>query len=90
MRIQEKIALPFICLVFGLIGAGLGLRPQNNNKATSFGICVGLIFAHYLTSFLTSSLGIWGILSPVMAAWLPNMLGLGAGTLLLIQSSRLS
>ncbi len=90
VRIQEKIALPFICLVFGLIGASLGLRPQSTNRATSFGICVGLIFAHYLTSFLTSSLGIWGILSPVMAAWLPNMLGLGAGALLLIQSSRLS
>ena len=90
VRIQEKIALPFICLVFGLIGAGLGVRPQNKSRATSFGICVGLIFAHYLTSFLTSSLGISGILSPVMAAWLPNMIGLAAGTLLLIQSSRLS
>jgi len=90
VRIQEKIALPFICLVFGLIGMGLGLRPKNNNRATSFGICVGLIFAHYLASFLTSSMGIWGILPPVIAAWLPNILGLVAGTLLLIQSSRLS
>lgn len=88
VRIQEKFALPFVCLVFGVIGAGLGLRPQNTNKATSFGICVGLIFSYYLLSFLTSSLGIWGILSPGMAAWLPNLMGLTAGSLLLVQSAR--
>ncbi len=89
VRIQEKYALPFVCLVFGLVGAALGVRPQNTNKATSFGICVGLIFSYYLLSFLTSSMGIWGILTPFMAAWLPNFLGLGAGGLLLIQSAYL-
>jgi lipopolysaccharide export system permease protein len=88
VRIQEKIALPFVCLVFGLIGSALGLRPQNTNKATSFGICVGLIFSYYLLSFMTSSLGIWGVLSPLMAAWLPNLLGLAAGSVLLFQSAR--
>jgi lipopolysaccharide export system permease protein len=88
VRIQEKIAIPFVCLVFGLIGAGLGLRPQQTNKATSFGICVGLIFSYYLLSFITSSLGIWGIFSPFLAAWLPNLLGLGAGILLIRQVSR--
>lgn len=89
VRIQTKISLPFVCFVFGLVGAAIGIRPQNTNKATSFGICVGLIFSYYLLSFLSESMGIWGVLSPVMAAWLPNLLGLGAGTLLLIQSARL-
>ena len=88
VRIQEKIALPFVCLVFGLIGAALGVRPQNTNKATSFGICVGLIFSYYLLSFVTSSLGISGALTPFLAAWLPNFLGLGAGGLLLYQSAK--
>jgi lipopolysaccharide export system permease protein len=86
VRIQEKLALPFVCLVFGLIGAAIGIKPQNTGKATSFGICVGLIFAYYLLSFVSSSLGVWGILSPFMAAWLPNLLGLGASGLLLMNS----
>ncbi|MGK7876429.1 MAG: LptF/LptG family permease [Xenococcaceae cyanobacterium] len=88
VRIQQKIALPFVCLVFGLVGAGLGLRPQNTSRATSFGICVILIFSYYLLSFITSSMGIWGLLSPFMSAWMPNFLGLGAGGLLLVQSSK--
>ena len=88
VRIQEKIALPFVCLAFGLIGAALGLRPQNTSRATGFGICVILIFSYYLLSFITSSMGIWGVLSPFMAAWLPNFLGLGAGGWLFVQSSQ--
>ena len=71
-----------------MIGAALGLRPQNSNKATSFGICIVLIFSYYLLSFVTSSLGIGGILTPLMSAWLPNILGLTAGGILLFQSDK--
>ena len=88
VEIQSKISLPFVCLVFGLIGSALGLRPQNTTKATGFGICVALIFSYYLLSFVSESMGIWGLVTPVMAAWLPNILGLLAGTWLLVQSAK--
>jgi lipopolysaccharide export system permease protein len=87
VRIQEKISFPFVCLVFALIGAAIGIRPQNTSKATSFGICIGLIFAYYLLIFISSSLGIWGVLPPLLSAWLPNLLGLGASSLLLLNSN---
>jgi lipopolysaccharide export system permease protein len=87
VRIQEKIALPFVCIIFGLIGSSMGVRPQTTNRATSFGICVVLIFSYYLLSFISSSFGVWGVLSPIMAAWLPNTLGLIAGILLLVRSA---
>lgn len=88
VRIQEKYALPFVCIVFGLIGSAIGLKPQNNNKATSFGICIVLIFSYYLLSFIASSLGIWGIVSPSLAAWLPNTLALLASIVLLVQTAK--
>jgi lipopolysaccharide export system permease protein len=88
VRIQEKISLPFVCLVFGLVGSALGTRPQNTSKATSFGVCVGIVFSYYLLGFMSSALGIWGVLSPGVSAWLPNILGLIAGSLLLIKSTK--
>ncbi|MBR8831985.1 MAG: LptF/LptG family permease [Chlorogloea purpurea SAG 13.99] len=88
VQIQQKLSIPFVCLVFGLIGSALGLRPQNANKATSFGICIVLIFSYYLLSFITSSMGVWGALTPFTAAWLPNMLGLVAGSILLFQTAK--
>lgn len=87
VRIQEKISLPFACLVFAVIGASLGIKPQNSGKATSFGICIGLIFSYYLLSFISQSLGISGVLTPWIAAWLPNFLGLGGAVGLLTQAT---
>ncbi len=83
VRIQQKLAFPFICVVFGLVGSVLGARPQNMSRATSFGLSVGIIFAYYLLAFLISSLGMLGVLSPLMAGWLPNVIGLGIGGWLL-------
>ncbi|MGF1590932.1 MAG: LptF/LptG family permease [Pleurocapsa sp.] len=87
VRIQEKIALPFACLVFALIGAVLGVQPQDSGKATSFGICIGLIFGYYLLSFISQSLGISGVVPPWLAAWLPNLIGLGAAGGLLAKAT---
>ncbi|MFW6358492.1 MAG: LptF/LptG family permease [Chroococcales cyanobacterium] len=88
VRLAQKISFPFVCLVFGLVGAALGNRSQSKNRATSFGISVFIIFGYYLLSFITGALGLVEVLSPFMAAWLPNFLGFGVGGVLLIQSSR--
>ena len=87
VSIQTKIAIPFACLVFALFGAALGAKPQNSGKATSFGICIGLIFIYYFLSFICQSLGTSGAVSPALAAWLPNLLSLGAAGGLLAQTN---
>lgn len=89
VRIQEKFAFPAICLVFGLIGSSLGVRPHaRTSRSQGFGISVLLIFGYYLMSFIVSSLGITGTLTPFLAAWLPVVVGLASGGLLLRQASR--
>jgi lipopolysaccharide export system permease protein len=88
VRIQEKISLPFVCLIFALIGTAIGLKPQNASKGQSFGICIGLIFAYYLLSIISSSLGVRGVISPFLAAWLPNIIGFSAAIVLLSRSGK--
>ena len=89
VRIQEKFAFPAICLVFGLIGSSLGVRPNSRtSRSQGFGISVLLIFGYYLMSFIFSSLGIKGTLYPLFAAWLPVLIGLGGGLVLLRKASR--
>ncbi|NJK38189.1 MAG: YjgP/YjgQ family permease [Oscillatoriales cyanobacterium RM2_1_1] len=88
VRIQQKYALPFVCIVFGLLGASLGARPQRASKATSFGISIIVIFSYYLLSFVTGAIGQKAILTPFISAWLPNFLGLGVAGLLLWRASR--
>ena len=88
VRIQEKFTLPFACLVFGLIGSSLGSKSNlRSSRSQGFGLSVILILIYYVISFLFSSLGVKGVLSPVIAAWLPVMISLGAGIYLLRKSS---
>ena len=89
VRIQEKFSFPAICIVFGLIGASLGARPNSRtSRSQGFGISVLLIFMYYLLMFVFSSLGVKGTLFPFVSAWSPVLIGLGGGAFLLKQASR--
>lgn len=88
LRIQEKLAFPFICVVFGLVGATLGTNPQRKGRATSFGISVVVIFVYYFLLFISDALGLAGALPPAIAAWLPNTFGFAAAGLLLLRAAR--
>ncbi len=79
VRIQQKYAFPFICFVFALIGSALGSNYSQINRSKGFGLCVGIVFIYYLLGFAIGSLGIAGIISPLVAAWLPNILCLNVG-----------
>lgn len=79
VRIQQKLAFPFICPMFALFGSVLGVSFANLNRGKSFGLCVGTVFIYYLLGFLIGSLGIAGVISPVVAAWLPNGIGIICG-----------
>ena len=90
VRIQEKFTLPCACLVFGLIGSSLGSKSNlRSSRSQGFGLSVILILIYYIMSFLFSSLGVKGVLTPVLAAWLPVLISLGGGIYLLRKSSSL-
>lgn len=89
LRIQQKLAFPFVCLVFGLVGAALGTSPQRRSgKGASFALSVGIIFAYYLLSFVCDSFGQISLLPFTLAAWLPTGLGLMTGMGLLFRAAR--
>ena len=85
VRIQQKIAFPFICLVFACIGSMVGISSQQINRARGFGLCICIVFSYYLLAFLVGALGLLGTLSPFLAAWLPNFFGFTISGWLLIQ-----
>jgi len=88
VRIQEKFTLPCACLVFGLIGSILGSKSNlRSSKSQGFGLSVILILVYYVMSFICSSLGVKGLLPPIIAAWFPVVISLGGGFYFLRKSS---
>jgi lipopolysaccharide export system permease protein len=88
VTIQRQLAFPFICIVFGIMGAAMGIRPQRTGKATNFGVSVLLIFCYYLMLFVFAALGQAEIISPFFAGWLPNFIGIGIGIWLLYKAAK--
>jgi lipopolysaccharide export system permease protein len=85
---QRKLAFPFICIVFSLMGAAMGIRPQRTGKATSFGVSVLLIFGYYLMLFVFGALGQAEVISPFFAGWLPNFIGIAIGGWLVYKAAK--
>ena len=89
VRIQEKFTFPMACLVFGLIGASLGAKPNNRtNRGQGFALSIVMILTYYLLASSFSALGVKGTLTPILAAWSPIMICLGGGGFLLRKASR--
>ena len=88
VRIQEKFTLPCACLVFGLIGSSLGSKSNlRSSKSQGFGLSVILILVYYVMSFVFSSFGVKGLLSPIIATWLPVLISIGGGIYFLRKAS---
>jgi lipopolysaccharide export system permease protein len=83
VRIHQKIAFPFVCIIFSLVGSVMGIVPQRAGRGTSLGISVIVIFTYYLLLSISGALAEAAVLSPLVGAWLPNLFGLAAGVLLL-------
>ena len=90
VRIYEKITLPFSCIVFSLIGSTLGIKQNiRSSKSQGFGLSIIIIFLYYLTCFVFSSMGIVGLITPFLSAWVPVFIFLGFGTLLVRRSNKI-
>ena len=88
MEIHRKFSIPAACLVFVLIGVGLGVTSRKDGRLASFALGIIVIFAYYVTMYGAEAMAKGAMVSPHLAMWLPNIvLGL-VGLALLLQRSR--
>ncbi|NCN40947.1 LPS export ABC transporter permease LptG [bacterium] len=86
---HSKFSFAFAALVMSLIGLPFAVeRVRAGGGFKNVGICLGLAFLYWslYSSFLT--LGRYGALPPFFAAWIPNMLTLGASGVLFKRLNR--
>lgn len=88
IQLNMKIAIPFACFVFALLGAPLGLNPTRKSSSIGLGISVIIIFIYYVLMFSGMALGELEIISPFLAAWLPNVITAGIGGWILYKAGQ--
>ncbi len=88
VELLNKISLPLASFIFGIVGAPLAIRRQRASAAAGFATSIVVIFLYWTLYEYLYILGKDGTMHPVLAAFLPDFLGLVAAIYFLKQKSR--
>jgi len=88
VELHKRYAIPFSCLVFGLIGVPLGIQPRRSGRSYGFILSLLLLLAYYISLTGSEILAIRKTIPPFLSGWAPNILFGGFGVYLLIGTSR--
>jgi LPS export ABC transporter permease LptF/LPS export ABC transporter permease LptG len=83
IEIHKKFSIPTACLVFALVGIGLGLSNRRDGKFASFVVGIIVIFAYYVVMYTAHAMAKGGLVPAWSAMWLPNIIIGLAGVFLL-------
>lgn len=76
LRVERalKIAVPFTCIIIALFGMPLATSNQRGGAAYGVGLALGTTVVFLIMIQLTKAVGGKGVMSPEVAAWVPNMI----------------
>jgi len=69
-----KLSFPLISLVLALLGIPVALKLKKGGMALAVSTGIGLCFLYYVVMGFSRSLGLSGILPPVLSAWTANLI----------------
>jgi lipopolysaccharide export system permease protein len=73
-ELNKRLSIPFACLIFGLIGAPLGIRKHRSGKSAGIAIALLVFLVYYIILGSAANLAQTGTAPPFLAFWIPNSL----------------
>ncbi len=71
---HKRFAMPFAAFILTLIGVSLSCTKRKSGMGTSLGVGLALSFSYILFQTISSSFAINAGMSPMLSAWIPNIL----------------
>jgi lipopolysaccharide export system permease protein len=87
ITLHRLYAIPFACIVFGLIGVPLGIQPRRSGRSYGFVFAILIILAYYVSLIAFDMLAVRKIYPAFLAGWLPIMVFGSLGIYLLIKAA---
>ncbi len=84
VSLQRKLSFPFVALVMTLIAVPFAVTTGRRGALYGVGIGIMLAIVYWLMLSVLGAVGAGGLLSPVLAAWTPNILFAAAAVYLLL------
>ena len=74
VELSKKFAIPFTCLLFGLLGATLGIHSSRGGKSGGFAASIMVILLYYMGLIFAQNMGKSGQVEPYSSIWIPNII----------------
>jgi LPS export ABC transporter permease LptG len=87
VALQRKISFPFVTIVMTLIAVPFAVTIGRAGAMAGIGVGIALALVYWTAIQLFAAMGAGGLLSPVLAAWAPNLL-FGAAAVYLVLTVR--
>ena len=87
VKLQRKIAFPFVTVIMTLLAVPFAVTTGGRGALYAVGIGIVLAIVYWMTLSVFAALGAGGVLSPMLAAWAPNIL-FGAAAVYMVLTVR--
>jgi lipopolysaccharide export system permease protein len=84
----SRIAFPFVTVIMVLVGIALSLRrsgTRGSSMAMGIGQALAVGFCYWTTHSIAIALGRGGVLTPLIAGWMANILFMSFGLYLMLK-----
>ena len=88
VEIHKKFAIPFACVVFGVLALPLGITNRRGGKSSGFSISVVIVLVYWVMLSNGEQLAATGKVQPWVSMWAPNIILLALGIYLLGRANR--
>lgn len=88
VELHKRYAIPFSCLVFGLLGVPLGIQPRRSGRSYGFVLSLLILLTYYISLSASEILALRKVIPPFLSGWTPNLLFGMFGLYLLIKASK--
>lgn len=88
VELYQRLTIPLASFVFAMIGTPLGLSPHRTSSSIGLGLSIIIIFIYYILLTISTALGKGGAVNPLLAAWIPDIIGVLAGIYLVAKATR--
>jgi lipopolysaccharide export system permease protein len=73
VELSKRFSIPLTCILFGIIGAPLGITSRRSGKSGGFIFVILIILMYYVSLVLMQNLGRSGRINPYFSVWIPNI-----------------
>ena len=87
VELHKRYAIPFSCIIFGLIGVPLGIQPRRSGRSHGFILSILIILTYYISLTAFEILAMRKTMVPFLAGWTPNFLFGGFGLYLFVKTA---